>query len=126
MEEQAVAARVVVVQPREALARLAVAQLAAAGMEALVVTDPIAARRLLDEPEPPDALVVDLTLPLLDGWYALSALGDRSAVTVVAYGPIGDAARARRLGAAACVADRAEVAAAVHRAVDRSRPVDAA
>jgi len=59
-------ARVLVVQPREALAHTTVRTLRGAGWEPIVVADGDAAVRLAVT-DPPTAILVDLTLPALDG-----------------------------------------------------------
>lgn len=112
-------ARVLVVQSREALAYATCRALHDAGIEASVALDGDTAVRLAVT-DPPDAVVFDLTLPVLDGWFVLSALGARSPrPRLVAYGPAADAARATRLGVDACVCERARVVAAVTRVLDR-------
>jgi DNA-binding response OmpR family regulator len=109
-------ARVLVVQPREALARTLARALGGAGWEPVVVADGDAAVRI-SVTDPPAAVLVDLTLPALDGWCVLATLGGRPGVPVVAYAPPGDAGRAVLLGAAACVHDRGAVVAALRRVV---------
>jgi DNA-binding response OmpR family regulator len=106
--------RVLVVQPREALARTTARELARAGFEPLVVDDGDAAIRL-SVTDPPAVVLVDLTLPALDGWCVLASLGARLGPPVVAYGPPGEAGRAMVLGAAACVHDRGAVVGALQR-----------
>ncbi|GIU85540.1 MAG: hypothetical protein KatS3mg009_0055 [Acidimicrobiia bacterium] len=107
--------RVLVVQPREALARTTGRVLRGAGFETTLVPDGDAAVRAAVT-DPPAAVLVDLTLPVLDGWLVLSALGARRArPRLVAYAPPGDAARALALGADACVHDRGAAVAALRR-----------
>jgi DNA-binding response OmpR family regulator len=110
-----VVSRVLVVQAREALAHATGRHLAAAGFEpAFAVDGDDAVRRLVVDP--PDVCVLDLTLPVLDGWYVLAALGPRTPrPQLVVYCRPGDAARALALGADACVADRSAVVNAVRR-----------
>ena len=69
-------ARVLVVQPREALAHTTVRTLRGAGWEPIVVADGDAAVRLAVT-DPPTAILLDLTLPALDGWCVLATLGSR-------------------------------------------------
>ena len=107
--------RVLVVQPREALAHATGRMLQGAGFEPTLALDgDVAVRRAVTDP--PAAVLVDLTLPVLDGWYVLSALGARGVrPRLVAYVPPGEAARALVLGAEACVHDRGAVVAALRR-----------
>jgi DNA-binding response OmpR family regulator len=112
-------ARVAVVQSREALARTTAQHLLAAGIEPVVVTDGDAAVRLVVT-DPPDLVLLDLTLPALDGWCVLATLGARPGPPVVAYAPSGDAARAMTLGASACVHDRGAVVGALRRLLEPS------
>ena len=107
-------ARVAVVQPREALAQTTARHLRAAGFEPVVLPDGDSAVRLAVT-DPPAVVLLDLTLPALDGWCVLAALGTRQGPPVVVYGASGDAARAVLLGAAACVHDRGTVVAALRR-----------
>jgi DNA-binding response OmpR family regulator len=107
-------ARVLVVQPRDALARTTARAIRSAGWEPVVVCDGDAAVRGTVT-DPPDAVVLDLTLPALDGWCVLATLGTRPGPPVVAYADAGDATRAVLLGAAACVHDRGAVVAALAR-----------
>ena len=107
-------ARVLVVQPREALAHTTVRALRGAGWEPIVVADGDAAVRLAVT-DPPTAILLDLTLPALDGWCVLATLGSRQGPPVVAYALSGDASRAVLLGAAACVHDRGAIVAALRR-----------
>jgi CheY-like chemotaxis protein len=69
---------------------------AADGLEALT----LAAREVFD------VVVVDCTLPALDGWFLLAAIGawDRRPRLVATVHAAADAARARSLGADVCVA----------------------
>ena len=110
--------RVLVVQPREALAQATGRHLRAAGFEPVVVDDGDAAVRIAVT-DPPAAVLVDLTLPALDGWCVLATLGTRTGPPVVAYGPVGDASRAMLLGAVTCVHDRGAVVTAMQRLFQR-------
>jgi DNA-binding response OmpR family regulator len=106
--------RVLLVQPREALAHATARQLEGAGFEPIVVSDGDAAVRLAVT-DPPSVVLLDLTLPVIDGWCVLSTLGSRSGPPVVVYAPPGDAARAVLLGAAACLHDRGGIVPALRR-----------
>ena len=90
-------ARVLVVQPRVALEHSTVRALRCAGWESVVVADGDAAVRIAVT-DPPTVVLLDLTLPALDGWCVLATLGSRVGVPVVAYAPSGDSARAVLLG----------------------------
>ncbi len=106
-------ARVLVVQPREALALATCRQLHFAGIETALVFDGDSAVRHAVV-EAPDAVVCDLTLPVLDGWYVLAALGAREhGPRIVVYSHPSDASRATALGADAVVHERARVVPAV-------------
>jgi DNA-binding response OmpR family regulator len=107
-------ARVLVVQPRDALARTVARALGGAGWDPVLVPDGDAAVRIAVT-DPPAAVLLDLTLPALDGWCVLATLGARPGPPVVAYAEPGDASRAVLLGAAACVHDRGAVVAALAR-----------
>jgi DNA-binding response OmpR family regulator len=109
-----VAVRVLLVQPREALARTTARQLQGAGFEPIVVADGDAAIRLAVT-DPPSVVLLDLTLPAIDGWCVLSTLGSRSGPPVVVYTAPGDSARAVLLGAAACLHDRGGIVPALRR-----------
>ncbi|MET1001053.1 MAG: hypothetical protein ABWZ15_04520 [Acidimicrobiia bacterium] len=99
--------RVVVVQPRETLARATARHLGAAGFEPVLLDSDAAVQAAVADP--PAAVVADLTLPVLDGWCVLAALGHRTEQTVVAYGRPDDARRAASLGAATTVHDCGDV-----------------
>jgi DNA-binding response OmpR family regulator len=114
--------RVLVVQPRETLARAAGRHLRAAGFEPILAFDADAAvaQALAD---PPAAVVADLTLPVLDGWCIVAALGHRPDQRVVAYGCPADARRAARLGAGATVHDRGDVVRTLGQLLREPEPV---
>jgi DNA-binding response OmpR family regulator len=110
-----VVSRVLVVQAREALAHATGRHLAAAGFEPTYASDGDDAVRDVVV-DPPAVAILDLTLPVLDGWYVLAALGSRTPrPRLVVYCRAGDAARALALGADACVSDRSTVVDAVRR-----------
>jgi len=116
MEETAVATRAVVVQSRPDVASGLSASLAAVGVEALVVADGQTALSVVGTWDPA-VVLVDLTLPALDGWYVLAAVGafaDRP-LLVVRVEHASDAARAIALGADAWVDDDLHVVGAAGR-----------
>jgi len=116
MEEIAVATRALVVQSRPDIADGLSAALAAVGVEALVVADGRAALSVVETWDPA-VVLVDLSLPALDGWYVLAALGalpDRP-LLVVRVEDASDAARAVILGADAWVDDDLHVVGAAGR-----------
>ena len=83
------------------------------------MADGDAAVRIAVDAIRPTAVLVDLTLPALDGWCVLATLGARIGPPVVAYGPVGDASRAMLLGAVTCVHDRGAVVTAMQRLFQR-------
>jgi len=117
-----VVARAVVVQSRPELARALCEALAAHSIEALVAADAADAARMVDTIEP-DVVLLDLTLPPLDGWCVLAALGrtppgaDRRPEIIVRVADHRQAERALRLGADAWAADDAQVVAAAGRLI---------
>lgn len=112
-------ARVLVVQSRETMAYATCRAFHDAGLETSVALDGDTAVRLAVT-DPPDAVVFDLTLAVLDGWFVLSALGARTPrPQLVAFGRPADVQRATQLGADACVYERDRLVAAVVRALDR-------
>ena len=116
------AARVLIVQSREALAHATGRQLQGAGFEPTLALDGDAALRSA-RLDPPDALLLDLTLPALDGWLVLAAVAEQpDPPAIVAYGDPSDRERAVRLGADTCVADRGMVVAALQRLLEEHRP----
>ena len=114
--------RVLVVQPQETLARATGRHLRAAGFEPILAFDAAAAVQTAVA-DPPTAVVTDLTLPVLDGWVVLAALGYRSDQTVVAYGRTNDAGRAALLGVGATVHDRGDVVRALGQLLREPEPV---
>ena len=68
--------RALVVQSRPEIARAVSASLAEAEVHAVVLTDGHAAMTALDTWDP-HVVLVDLTLPPLDGWCVLAAVGAR-------------------------------------------------
>lgn len=112
-------ARVLVVQSREPEAGEICRELRDAGIEAALAVDGDAAVRLAVT-DPPDAVVFDLTLPVLDGWFVLSALGGRTPrPQLVAFGRPADASRATHLGADSYVHQRDRLVPAVAHVLDR-------
>jgi DNA-binding response OmpR family regulator len=96
--------------------------LEAAGFDTMLAADGDTAFRRIDE-DHPDAILLDLTLPVMDGWAILAALTSRAGAppVVVCSSRRGDAEvdRARRLGAFDYVLkpfDPARVVAAARRA----------
>jgi len=115
-------AGLVIVQTHDDLAGALCDALAAAGVEAIRADDGPDALRLVGVCDP-DVVLVDLTLPPLDGWCVLAALGDvargpgRRPEIVVRVADHSHAERALRLGADAWAADDAQVVAAAGRLV---------
>ena len=68
--------RALVVQSCPEAAATIEASLVEAGWQAIVVADGMAAAREIDT-WAPDVVLVDLTLPPLDGWFVLAAVGAR-------------------------------------------------
>src|SRR5207244_2811354 len=115
-----VAARLVIVQTHDELAGALCELLAAEGVEAIRAEDGADAVRLVRMCEP-HVVLVDTTLPPLDGWCVLAALGNavrepglRSELSVPAANH-SHAWPALRLGAGACAADDVQVVAAAGR-----------
>ena len=108
--------RVLVVQSRPEVARVLSAALVDAGLETVVLAD---GNAVLDAVEAcrPRVVVVDLTLPALDGWYVLAAVGSLPAPPLIVVRVTGaqDVARATALGADAWVEDDVHVVAAAGR-----------
>jgi DNA-binding response OmpR family regulator len=115
-----VAARLVIVQTHADLAGAVCDALAAHGVEAIRADDGADALRLAAALEP-EVVLIDLTLPPLDGWCVLAALGEarhgpgRRPEIVVRVADHSQADRALRLGADAWAADDAQVVAAAGR-----------
>jgi DNA-binding response OmpR family regulator len=53
---------------------------------------------------PPDLIVLDLMMPVMDGWSVLSAVGHRPPPLIVVLSAAADPGRAREMGAAATLA----------------------
>jgi DNA-binding response OmpR family regulator len=110
----------VIVQTHADLAEALCDALAAQGVEAIRAEDGADAVRLVRICDP-DVVLVDLTLPPLDGWCVLAALGEarpgtrRRPEIVVRVADHSQAERALRLGADAWAADDAQVVAAAGR-----------
>ena len=110
--------RSVVVQARAGLADWVGDVLAGEGIETIRAEDGLDAVRLAAIIDP-DLVVVDLTLPPLDGWCVLAALGNersgRRPEIVVRVADHRQAERALRLGADAWAAADAQVVGAAGR-----------
>jgi DNA-binding response OmpR family regulator len=110
--------RVLVVQTRAEVARAESAALAGAGWEAIVHPD---GRGVPDAIErwAPQLVLVDLTLPALDGWCVLAEIGGmaRPPSVVVRVADPADADRAVALGADAWVGDETHIVAAAGKLV---------
>lgn len=110
----------VIVQTHDDLAGAVCDSLAALGVEAVRADDGADAVRLVGICDP-DVVLVDLTLPPLDGWCVLAALGEtprgagRHPEIIVRVADHSQAERALRLGADAWAADAAQVVAAAGR-----------
>jgi DNA-binding response OmpR family regulator len=110
----------VIVQAHDELAGAVCDALAEQGVEAIRADDGADAVRLVGICEP-DVVLVDLTLPPLDGWCVLAALGEmphglgRRPEIVVRVADHSQAERALRLGADSWAADDAQVVAAAGR-----------
>src|SRR4051812_18914075 len=105
-EECAVVPRVLVVQSRPDVARAMRAALADAEVEALVLDDGHGVAGAIQRWDP-HVVLVDLTLPALDGWLVLAEIGGLPAppFIVARVGGPDDADRAIALGADAWVDD---------------------
>jgi CheY-like chemotaxis protein len=112
MEESAVVTRALVVQSRPEVARAVCNTLDDAGIESLVVADGFAAVAAIDS-WAPDVVLLDLSLPPLDGWWVLAVAGSRAErPLLVARAERGEIERAIALGADAWVDDDVHVVAA--------------
>jgi CheY-like chemotaxis protein len=110
MEENRMVLRALVVQSRPDVARTVSASLADAELEGLVVADGQAAVAAVESWRP-DVVLVDLTLPPLDGWYVLAAVGALAGrpLIVARVADASEAERAIALGADAWVDDDVHV-----------------
>jgi DNA-binding response OmpR family regulator len=110
--------RVLVVQSRAEVAQADSAALAGAGWKAIVHPDGHGVPGAI-ESWAPHVVLVDLTLPALDGWCVLAEIGGmaRPPFVVVRVGDPDDADRAVALGADAWVGDAAHIVAAAGRLV---------
>jgi len=117
-EECAVVPRVLVVQSRPDVARAMSASLADAALEAVVLFDGHAVVDAIGTWEP-HVVLVDLTLPALDGWFVLAEVGGlaEAPYIVVRVGTAEDADRAVALGADAWVDDDVHIVAAAGKLV---------
>jgi two-component system alkaline phosphatase synthesis response regulator PhoP len=118
-------ARVLVVDDEPDILLLHRLNLELAGHEVLLAADGERALVRIDA-DAPEVVVLDVKMPVLDGWGVLEALRDRldapPVLVVSAYLGVPDVDRARELGAAACLAkplDPDDLVAAVERLVER-------
>ena len=111
-EESAVVTRALVVQSCPDVARAVGATLADAGFETRTVADGFAAVDAIDA-WGPDVVLLDLSLPPLDGWWVLAVAGARSeGPLLVVRAERAEINRAIALGADAWVDDDVHVVAA--------------
>jgi DNA-binding response OmpR family regulator len=110
--------RVLVVQSRPDVASAMSASLADADLEAVVLFDGHAVVDAIDTWEP-HVVLVDLTLPALDGWFVLAEIGGLAEppFIVVRVGDAHEVDRAIALGADAWVDDDVHIVAAAGRLV---------
>ena len=115
-EEKAMVPRALVVQSRPEIARAVSASLAEAEVHAVVLSDGHGAMNAVDTWEP-HVVLVDLTLPPLDGWCVLAAVGARvdRPLLVVRVADASQVERAVALGADAWVDSDVHVVAAAGR-----------
>jgi DNA-binding response OmpR family regulator len=113
-----VARRILIVQSRGEVAAALRGAIEGAAVEAFVLFDGHGVMRAIER-WAPDVVVVDLTLPVLDGWYVLAELGGLASppFVVVRVGTADDVDRAIALGADAWVDDDAHILAAAGRLV---------
>jgi DNA-binding response OmpR family regulator len=113
-----VAPRVLVVQSRPELARAVSASLADAGLEAVVLLDGHGVPGAIETWDP-HVVLVDLSLPAIDGWCVLAEVGALAAppLVVARVNDPGDADRAISLGADARVDDDVHIVAAAGKLV---------
>jgi two-component system response regulator protein BraR/BceR len=111
------ARRALVVQSRLGVAGALRAALADAAVEAWVLSDGHGVKGAIETWDP-DVVLVDLTLPALDGWYVLAEVGGLAPRPfIVVRGDPADASRAIALGADAWVDDDVHVVAAAGKLV---------
>jgi DNA-binding response OmpR family regulator len=117
-EECPVVPRVLVVQSRPDVARAVSVALADAELEAVVLADGHAVAATIEAWEP-HVVLVDLTLPAIDGWYVLAEVASRPAppLIVVRVGASDEVSRAIALGADAWVDDDVHVVGAAGKLV---------
>ena len=115
-EEKAMVPRALVIQSRPDLARAVSASLADVEVHAIVLSDGHAVVSAVETWEP-HVVLVDLTLPPLDGWCVLAAVGARAdrPLLVVRVADASQVERAIALGADAWVDDAVHVVAAAGR-----------
>jgi two-component system response regulator AdeR len=113
-----VARRILIVQSRPEVAAALRAALEGAAVEAVVLLDGHGVTGAI-ECWAPDVVVVDLTLPVLDGWYVLAELGGLASrpFVVVRVGASDDVVSAIAHGADAWVDDDAHILAAAGKLV---------
>jgi CheY-like chemotaxis protein len=114
-EESAMVPRALVIQSRP-VARAVSASLADADVHAVILSDGHAAVSALDTWDP-HVVLVDLTLPPLDGWCVLAAVGARAdrPLLVVRVADASQVERAVALGADAWVDNDVHIVAAAGR-----------
>lgn len=110
--------RVLVVQSRPEAARAVSASLADAELEAVVLANGHAVLPAIESWDP-HVVLLDLTLPALDGWYVLAEVSSLAAppLIVVRVGHATDVSRAVALGADAWVDDDVHIVSAAGRLV---------
>ena len=110
--------RVLVVQSRPDVARAMSASLADADLEAVVLFDGHGVAGAIETWEP-HVVLVDLTLPALDGWFVLAEIGGMATPPFIVARVEGadDADRAIALGADAWVDDDVHIVAAAGKLV---------
>jgi two-component system response regulator ResD len=117
-EEKRMHPRALVVQSRAQVADRVADALADTGIQAIVIPD---GHDVVLEVQTwaPDVVLIDLTLPPLDGWQVLAALGalPEPPLLVVRLGTASELVRAIALGADAWVDDDVHVVAAAGRLV---------
>src|SRR5580765_7672611 len=93
---------ILVVDDDPAIHRFARAVLEAAGFSVTAVRDGAEALAALPSVRP-DLILLDLMMPVMDGWGVLAELRDRPAPPVIVLSEVADPRRALAEGAAACL-----------------------